>query len=1267
MTKHTRFTKILSVLCAFVLFISAIGLQTFAQTGGTEKQYTELSFDDYGISDNTYDKDEVYGSAQGVTDMDGVAFSGKIKFGGNGGNSAAYVRIGGKSEDKRTNALGIFYNSNTICLFDHLDGGVNQLVRVEASGLLVNPLEKAVNVRLTFDYENTADVRVTFSVEGKEYYNEVLIGAVAKIGTYMVVSSTTLPITVESVEVETGSKDPMKDYRVLTFTDLGYEKTVTISNDQMSKSVTEGDLNNVAIEGYYNFSKNAALNYAFIGGEKQGIRLAPTASGNMYVHYFNPSSAATELGAIMAKDAGTLTETDVKIKVGFAFSNVNKEENTGDVKVTILISDTYQTEYNLTNVSLESFKKTVRIVSSSADAPLTITSIEKETEKPEETVLTFTDLGYDKTVTINNDEMSKSVAEGDLNNVAIEGYYNFSKNAGLNLAFIGGEKQGIRLAPTASGNMYVHYFNPSSVATELGAIMAKDAGTLTETDVKIKVGFAFSNVNKEQNTGNVKVTILISDTYQTEYNLTNVSLESFKKTVRIVSSSVDAPLTIKAIATEDDTLLPSEELEDITLVDFGIDEGYVKNTNDGSYVGASLDGTRFTTYITFTENPTEGGSYLQFGATDAEDDGVVIQTSLSSDGELLFKDLNNDSDEGSVISSAIAGTNIFNTKVKLTLTAEFLDGDGDHGEDDVLIGVYFNDVLYNDAAFILLDRATTFGRNLKFVTNDENYPIILGNPEVEKPELTKVNLSEIGITNGTYGYNTNLSVSGMYTPSLMNTVTTQKITFSKHAGTSICYAGSPSAWHGIGFTVNEEGTISIHSRTKEFKERYTLDPEIAGRPLVGEEIELTLELFEFGNDAKLGVYINGNLYNNEYFHLTGGKASLGGYVGIYIPKEEATVKIVSENVVVEKPALTSFNMSQLGIVNGLYKYNNGNLVASGSHFKSLVNTVTTQKFVFSNHKNNWMMYAGGQSAWHGIRFQAKTDGTIFIRSTSAAIPEEYTLKPEVAGATLVGEEVELKIELFENQKNPKDAMLGVYVNGKLYNNQYFKFTNAIDTLGNYIGFYIEQQEGTIKLGIPDPTPTVNPNFTKVTFDSYDIMTGTYAYNKGGMAVSGNCELESMDRVVFSDIVNFSKEPGAQLHIGGGKSEWHGMIFTSTEAGNLYFREATGKFSPISFMAETAGVQLVGRDVELTVSIEYVDSDGDGDKDDVKLGVWFDGKAYNDRWIYLPNYAEYLGGYLGICCPNEQTSLSIKTYMKPIDFAEFGFTINWAFELGLKKK
>jgi hypothetical protein len=86
-----------------------------------------------------------------------------------------------------------------------------------------------------------------------------------------------------------------------------------------------------------------------------------------------------------------------------------------------------------------------------------------------------------------------------------------------------------------------------------------------------------------------------------------------------------------------------------------------------------------------------------------------------------------------------------------------------------------------------------------------------------------------------------------------------------------------------------------------------------------------------------------------------------------------------------------------------------------------------------------------------------------------------------------------------------------------------------------------------------------------------------------------------------------------------------------------------------------------------MSFEYVDYDGDGKKNDVKFAIWFNGKPYADRWYYLQDKAEELGGYFMIYSANEGSSVTIKTEMPPVDFEEYGFTKDWFNELGLKKK
>ena len=227
-------------------------------------------------------------------------------------------------------------------------------------------------------------------------------------------------------------------------------------------------------------------------------------------------------------------------------------------------------------------------------------------------------------------------------------------------------------------------------------------------------------------------------------------------------------------------------------------------------------------------------------------------------------------------------------------------------------------------------------------------------------------------------------------------------------------------------------------------------------------------------------------------------------------------------------------------------------------------------------------------------------------------------------------------------------------------------TGAAEAFGNYVGFYVGDEKGSIKIGVPEPTPVVNKDFKQLTFDSYNIETGTYSWDVLGLAASGHCKLESMDKVVFSDTVQFSKAVGAYLRIGGKPSAWHGLVFSNTADGRLVLNEAEGKMPAIYFDPATAGTDLVGRDIKLELSFEYVDSDGDGKKDDVKLGVWFDGKAYGDRWFYLQDVAELLGGYLGIYCANEAAYLKVYTYHVPIDYTIWGFTKRWAYELGLRK-
>ena len=254
-------------------------------------------------------------------------------------------------------------------------------------------------------------------------------------------------------------------------------------------------------------------------------------------------------------------------------------------------------------------------------------------------------------------------------------------------------------------------------------------------------------------------------------------------------------------------------------------------------------------------------------------------------------------------------------KVKVKVT--FAPGNLDNGaeEDDMVLRLYINDKLWvpeatgnealygKDGALLVLnakkDNLQGFFAVHQIGVAGFCSDIILesldgrGKETIVKPALHKVTLGQLGIAAALYKYNNNdLVTSGTYADTLMNSVFATKITFSKHDGNRIMYGGKPSAWHGINFTAHANGNIMIHPGEGEFPETYWLTPEVAGTTLVGEEIDLKIELFKSGKNAKLGVYINGELYDGSYFHLSGAANAFGNYVGFYVADEKGSIKSV---------------------------------------------------------------------------------------------------------------------------------------------------------------------------------------------------------------------------------------------------------------------------------------------------------------------------------------------------------------------------------------
>lgn len=164
----------------------------------------------------------------------------------------------------------------------------------------------------------------------------------------------------------------------------------------------------------------------------------------------------------------------------------------------------------------------------------------------------------------------------------------------------------------------------------------------------------------------------------------------------------------------------------------------------------------------------------------------------------------------------------------------------------------------------------------------------------------------------------------------------------------------------------------------------------------------------------------------------------------------------------------------------------------------------------------------------------------------------------------------------------------------------------------------EQQEPVVLETLPADLEELH--FIDFGFNKEEYTRGTYKGEYGGT---------TLDNTVISGKVTFTPKGDTHILFGGTKpmggfglsaivpnksTEWVLRLYdTNVDKKGV-------KFQPYFFYSDVAGTQVVGQEIDLKVSIQYVDNDGDGQKNDVKVGMWFNDKLYDNKYIYLKDYA-----------------------------------------------
>ncbi len=813
--------------------------------------------------------------------------------------------------------------------------------------------------------------------------------------------------------------------------------------------------------------------------------------------------------------------------------------------------------------------------------------------------------------------------------------------------------------------------------------------------------------NASDNTqSDITLKIWVDNVYQGTLQFTAKTEEL--KNIYIVGSEA-SPISFRT-PTEQKVELPdiSDELEGytrITMENFGIDAStenagtkYIEQ-KESSYTGETLNKTYLDVDVNF--HGGTGSSYFQY--LHKSDWTQYVRVIHYGNGLSAFEGANT---TNSVWMQEPSNNKFFNLKLAVDMTANA----SDNAQSDITLKIWVNNV--SQGALIFTVKAEEL-KNI-YIVGSEASPISFRTPIVEspepepepKPETPKLEEALEGYTRVTLN-----DFEGL-------------VATKKEAGTRYTteargtYNGESLNKTYLDFDINFNDTLTNYMH-------YLAEGDWANYKRIS-LAESGLSVWDPDNTAAGSIWAQADTYGikaNEFFNVKVRADIVPN--GEDASKEDVTLQLwINNSYVGERTWTEDAHMRNL-----LYLYvGSGSVllrtpVQSGEERPEVPEVsealkgytqVTPKDFAIIEGdfthgwvEGNWMGYEYPESLNHAyfdvdISFcnDANFQNTIRYlsvdgwQSLQIGIVEEEFKVFETSTNTLlyrvVLSDIGIKADALFNMKlstdisnnasdsTKKDIALRLWVNDKIVSAVTGEDSIVIKgctTVGNMLGVYLPNQ-GTICIKSPKneagneqkPNTTQQPDssFKEITFGNFAIKDGQYGYVGTKLGAEGTY-IFSVNRTVFSGDFHFSRAAGADFRYGGKGNPWNGLRFWTTGDGKLYMQDVMEKTAIYTFHPMYAGVQLVDSTFNMKLSVEFVDSDNDGAKDDVKLGVWFNDVLYRDAYIYLTDYAKELGNACSVYIQKLDAWIRIssdKDVNTGVDFTLFGFTKNWKQELGI---
>ena len=639
----------------------------------------------------------------------------------------------------------------------------------------------------------------------------------------------------------------------------------------------------------------------------------------------------------------------------------------------------------------------------------------------------------------------------------------------------------------------------------------------------------------------------------------------------------------------------------------------------------------------------------------------------------------------------------------LELSFEYFDADSDGGT-DLKLGVYIDGKLYGDQSFTIKDiNPEHKGTWLRWYSESASNVITLNDFKTIAEPIRLSGFDTITVSDFKDASGAEMESKGYaYDATVPDTTFTLKKTGDNFANKLFSMKvkfgykisgvnnydtrmviGADNVYGGIFVYVNSDDQLCIDNKPTDNSGRITTE-QAGVSSFLNTPFILQMSFADISDGLVVGVFINGALcktfewsgvatsqYNNQIHLRRNLEDSFIIVNSIYedeFPKDPG---------IQPDPTFTKLTFGHFGITNNTYPCKPGDLAIYGqaSQKTDLDQTVISGD-VFLEGGNSTIIW-GGIGGWNGLRMGASTDtmSLTWIDSGDNAVWSTAALTSNVADVKFVGEKYNLKLsaEIIAADADgvANDIRIGIWFNDVLYNQEFFVASNIGTStyFGNYFGVYCPNEGDQVTFGSEmDLLEQPNASLQKVTFFQYGVKDGTYE-GASDLNVKGSYinDTTVAGTVLCGEVQLHNASAGTiNIFLGASENAWYGVRLTkynhSENMELIYQLSDTDVRTPKIFESSKAGVDFTKDKFDLMWSMELVDSDGDGESDDLKMGVWFDGFLYQNQYIYITDYAFEVGAGFGtycapgtsitLCSIYELTKLPDKSFDR-ITFSDFG--------------